>query len=252
MKRIRFLSMIVLCSMFSVTIYSQVGLSALLQEVGSQEVGPQGVGPQEASPTVSTAPTAPGLSALLASSTTPSTPSVAPVDLETDLLQQFMTAQSNPLYAQAMSILSDQSLKVAYSNALLSIQLFLMQYASNTLSKLAAQSAQVDKPSLSALLATAIATSGAPTTHLGVIGLSSLLSAAQGTIQSVADQPVASRTQQNSIAALLEQMSASTTVVPVAKKSKVGLQNLLDAVAAPVVSSSFVKDSLSNLLAIQS
>lgn len=234
-----------LCAMPSI-MNSDSGLSALLAQTSTNS----------SNPTLPASMKNSGLSGLLDSHTAASNPVPALVNPQASLLQQFVTVQSNPWYVKAMQILSDTQLKVVYSNSLLSIQLFFMQYTAEDLHKLSATATQAEL-SLSSLFATALPSSTRKSTDSGVIGLASLLSKAQG----VTVQTVSKTAQKKSIASLLSQMN--TSVASVTPKTISGLQNLLDVVATSngnsstevskvtSIDSTSQTNSLSTLLAAQ-
>lgn len=219
MTRIVFCLFITLCTMSYSVVNSQSGLSALLQQTGSSS----------SAKTLESS----GLSALLSAPKAFPVSSVAPVELQSGLLQQFVTVQSNPLYVKAMTILSNSALQEIYKDALFSMQLFFLKYTTNDLSKLSKQSIAVNKPSLSSLLTVAASTSTTSSSSSGAIGLASLLSS-----QTI-HNPVNSKTSaQSSVNSLLKILNAHSSLTPVVKKSNIGLQNLLDVVATPLVSHS--------------
>lgn len=232
MTRIVFFIVTTLCTISYGVVNSQSGLGSLLQQMGTSSSTPS-TNSVTATTLTTASPGSSGLSALLSTPTASPVPVVVPDDLQAGLLQQFVTEQSNPLYAKAMDILNDTSLQEVYSNALLSIQLFFMQYATDDLNKLSQQSTAVSKPSLSSLLSAAMSTSAAPSTSSGVVGLSSLLSSAQSAGQSSTTTPA-----QSSVNGLLQQLRAQSSSTSVVQQPNAGLQSLLDVVTAPSVSGS--------------
>jgi len=50
------------------------------------------------------------------------------------LLEQFLSTQNNPLYQDALKILNDATLRSEYGNIMVSIQLFFLNYLTDTLS----------------------------------------------------------------------------------------------------------------------
>jgi|GEM_PF-1310347 len=218
----RYIAMSLLYCTTHFVVPESAGLGALLQ----QEQSP--------STTVSATPVNSGLASALSNPATPSTGSLASKSSNQSLLlQQFLNKQNNPNFQAAMTILQNSALRSEYKNSMLSIQLFFLQYATQTLHTLSVEQTKKTKPTLSSLLSLFSTASGAKKSAAS--SLTSLLDNISSSSNNDASTKPTVKKMQQSLKAFMQQWATQTAAEPAAKPKNPGLDSLLSAVGSPIV-----------------
>jgi len=217
----RYIAMSLLCCTTHFVVPESSGLGALLQ----QEQSPSTI--------ISTTPVNSGLASVLSNPTAPNTGSLAPKSSNQSLLlQQFLNKQNNPDYQAAMTILQNSALRSEYQNSMLSIQLFFLQYATQTLHTLSVAQIKKTKPTLFSLLNSFSTTSGVKKSAAS--SLTSLLDNISSSLNNAASTKPSAKKMQQSLKTLMQQLSTQAAAAPAVKSKNPGLDSLLSAVGSPL------------------